>query len=266
MLKVDITKEVIKKRESSKKDAVNIVKETQLLLEGDAQQEREILKKIGLGHQIKKAERVNVIDLERKTFETEYGGEVVMQEHEIKELCIKYDLKFLPTEKFKGHTDLNIGPRIRRFVEKNNINPSKGDFFIMAPGKTFNLEDRPKPVKDSDPILFYKIPNNTEERMFVMVHKWGNDFTIFRRLRGLVLENVTSFVISHITIGFFVALLGCNLLDNDYSIGIGNIILSSLIAIAYAGILLLIRAGGDRSGRELNDVFNVNLWNSIYKK
>jgi len=271
MFKVDITKEVKKRRESSKEEAEVLVQSAQLLLDGDNGKERDLLKKIGLGHQIQEAERANSIDLERKTFETEYGVEIVMQEDEIRDLALKYDLKFLQASKFKGSVDLSIGPKIRRFVDSNDINPSKSDFFLLGPGKAFNLKEREivgrkKFSADLDPVLFYKIPDNTNETMYVMVHKWGNDFTIMRYLRGLVLENSASYIVSQLTIGFALSLILCNVLDGDYTIGYGNIALSAFLALSYTGIMVLVRLSRLNQNDSWDEAFNVELWDSEHKK
>ena len=266
MFKVDITEEVKKKRKSSEEEANDVVHEAQLLLEGSHQEEREVLKAVGLGHNIQQAERTNSINLERKTFETEYSGEVVMQKNEIKDLCIKYDLKFLRADYYKGHTDLSIGPKINRFVKSNNISPSKGDFFLLAPGIAFNLEERPKPPKQRDPVLFYKVPNNTSEDMYVMVHKWGNDFTILRYLRGLVLENVWSYVLLQFAFGFSASLVLTTMLDNNFYIGTGNVILSVLMGAAYTLTMTLVRTRRLSSGDSFNEAFNVELWNKTFKR
>jgi hypothetical protein len=271
MLKVNITEEVKKKRDHSSKEADGIVEAAQLLLEGDHQKEREILKDIGLGHQIQEAEKQSAVNLERKTFENEYGGETVMQESEIKDLCLKYDLRFLNTKHYKGSVDLGIGPKVKRFVESNNISASASDFFLLGPGKAFNLKEREirgrsKFAVDLDPVLFYRVPDNSQETMYVMVHKWGNDFTIFRYLRGLVLENSSSYIFSQLTIGFAISLVLCNLLDGDHTIGWGNIILSIVLGAAYTLTMMLIRCRRLSEGDSWDEAFNGELWNSTNQR
>lgn len=271
MLKVDIVEEVKKKRDDSTKNAESLVEVAQLLLEGDHQKEREVLKDIGLGHQIQQAEKESAVNLERKTFEKEYGEEVVMMESEIRDLCLKYDLRFLQASKYKGSVDLSIGPKVKRFVESNNISASKSDFFLLGPGKAFNLKEREivgrrKFSVQLDPVLFYRVPDNSQETMYVMVHKWGNDFTIFRYLRGLVMENSASYIFSQLTIGFAVALVLCNLLDGDYTIGWGNIILSMVLGAAYTLVMMLIRCRRLSSGDDWNKAFNIELWNSTNQR
>lgn len=270
MIKVDITEEVKKKRQSSEKAAQEVLEAAQLLIEGDAQQEREILKQIGLGKNIIEAERVNSLNLERKTFESEYGERVVMQESEIRDLCLKYDLRFLTTENYNGSIDLNIGPEIRNFVKENNISPSRGDFYLLAPGKAFNLKQRELhgPSKFSvemDPVLFYKVPDNSSEKMFVTVHKWGNDFTIFRYLRGLMYENLSSYLTIQFAIGFALSMILWTAVDGNFTVGYGNIVSASLTGIAYALISTAIRCARLGKGDAWNEAFNVKLWNSNIK-
>lgn len=271
MLKVNIEDEVKRKRQNSKDEAGETVKSAQLLLEGDESKERDLLKKIGLGHQIKEAEKVNNIDLERSTFETEYGNAIIMCRSEIKDLALKYDLKFLGANHFKGAVDLNIGPKVRRFVDDNNISPSKDDFFLLGPGKAFNLQKkeivgRQKFSVDLDPILFYKVPNNTIEDMYVMVHKWGNDFTILRYLRGLVLENFKSYLTFQLIMGFTGALMTTNYLSSNHVISTGSVILSVVLACVYTLIITLVRCRDLSKGDDYDRAFNTYNWHTVHKR
>jgi len=266
MFKVDITEEVRKTRKATDDAAEVMVQEAQLLLEGDHLEEREVLKSIGLGHTIHIAEKSNSINLERKTFENEYSGETVMQEKEIKDISIKYDLKFLKAKNYKGHTDLSIGPYINKFVKANGISPSKDDFFLLAPIKSFNLDEKPRPAKTLDPVLFYKVPNNTTEAMYVMVHKWGNSFSMLRYARGLLFESFWSYASLQFAFGFSGALILTTMLDNNFYIGAGNIILSTLLGGAYTFGMSLIRMRKLSEGASYDKAFNTLLWNNINKR
>jgi hypothetical protein len=207
-MKVDITKELEEKRLQTKNDANEIVKETKLLLEGDHQKEADLLKRAGLGHQLKKAETAKGINLERSNLEGKFEGKIFTTT-EIKELCLEYDLRFLNTKHYKGDVDLQIGPKLKRLFETQNLNENVDTerLYIMAPKQAFNLQDRPKPPKMVDPVLFYRVTNYTtthgnydgpsdapyserfaDDDKFLMVHNWGNDFTIMRLFLGVIMK------------------------------------------------------------------------------
>lgn len=64
------------------------------------------------------------------------------------------------------------------------------NFYILAPENMFSLE-RKKYVtkaelrKEEDPIIFFKI----NDSYYRMIHKWGNDLSIFRRILGFTFKN-----------------------------------------------------------------------------
>lgn len=268
MFKVDILKEVELKRDTSKSETENLVRSSQLLLEGEYKRERDLLKQIGLGSQIIEAERSNSIDIERQTFEKEYSGEIVLKESEIKDIAIKYDLRFLQASNFNGFVDLDIAPKIKSFIDDHKINPSKGDFYILAPGKSFNLDNKKSKNKKNryNPILFYKVPNETSEHMYVIVNKWGKSFNMMRYIRGLIYENFNSFVISNLIIFSTLALTLTNVFNNNHTITLGNIVLSIFIGVIGTVISTAIRCSRLTDGNKVNDAFNIVLWNSIDKK
>lgn len=186
-IKVDIEQELDSKRKESKENGDQIVDSAKLLLEADHAKETDLLKKLGLGHQIIKAEEHRGLNIERENLENKYEGKVFTGA-EIKSICMDYNLRFLSTRKFKGTVDLELGVKIRNFFEKHKLNDNSGgvdtdSFFIMAPKKAFNLEDRPKPTP-VDPVLFYR-PSRNEDK-YLLVHKWGNEFTVLRLISGLM--------------------------------------------------------------------------------
>ena len=158
-------------RESVKNAQSNIVNEVKGLLAENAADKRKILKNMGMDTQVKVAsERIgNQIDLEK--LEETYGE--VYTKDEIKKICIDYKLRFASASLYKGNISADLPSVIMRFCKKHNINtddPYLGDSFkIVAPLSNFDLLERPK-----DPLLFYR-PNRSKD--FVLVHKWGNDFT-----------------------------------------------------------------------------------------
>ncbi len=212
-MKVNLLDQLSDKRESSvektNKTMNGLVDEAKMLLLESSSQERQLLSEAGLDHQFVKIEKEKGINLERATFENTYG-EKVFTEAEIKDICIKYNLKFLHSKKFKGSVDPLVGAKIKRFFENAKIDGAKfsaqNDLFIMAPPQAFNLEEKPNPPVEADPVLFYRIHNRGNETMYAPVHKWGNDFTIFRRINGILRRNFYTWSAFEISIRSIVAL------------------------------------------------------------
>lgn len=183
MLKVKLKKEL---ESLNKKDILNsemFVSEVKQLMEGTAQKERDILKEIGLGHNIIESEKQTEALIGFKSLEKEFDGEVYTIS-QIKYLALKYNLKFLPTKLFQGAVAPELGAVLVRFKEKHNLSEwdVKQKFYILAPEKMFKLV--PKPI---DPLLFYRVEDRRfNEPVYKLVHKWGNDFTIARRISGIL--------------------------------------------------------------------------------
>lgn len=202
--RVKVVDELEEKRAETIKAASDVNPDVKLLTAGDYAKERDMLKAAGLGHAIEVAEKQTGLNIERHQFEEQYSGHKVFQEDEIRDLCIKYDLRLRPSKDYKGPVDKELGTKLNKFFEDNNLSKTGYDvdcLYIMAPKKVFNLKEKPKPVRRPisemwDPVLLYEIPTretgSNKTRRFVFIHHWGNDFTILRYLRGLYTESFTS--------------------------------------------------------------------------
>jgi hypothetical protein len=196
MIKIDVNKELKNEKKSSigESTANSNVEEIKLLLSDTASQERELLKEAGLYSNIAKIEDQVSMNIERKNFETRMNGDVFTEE-EIKRICVKYNLRFLKSSMYKGNIDPLLGAKLVKFYKENNMldtskYESANNLFIMAPQKAFNLKNLPIPPKEQpDPAIFYRMRDRGGKEYFTMIHKWGNDFTIARRLKGLIMRN-----------------------------------------------------------------------------
>lgn len=116
--------------------------------------------------------------------ETEvFNQEKVFHISQIQDICQKYYLRFLPASYYQGDIDPALPGKITTFETAYGVKCTSGyvsrwnephgvNSYIMAPKESFKLEEKPK-----DPLFFYQI--NSE--YFYLVHKWGNDLSIFRR-------------------------------------------------------------------------------------
>jgi hypothetical protein len=89
----------------------------------------------------------------------------------IKNLCIKYRLRFLSTKRFKGKMPLSAFSSVKETeqIVGHNIDA----FMIAAPSKMFTLEDSNK-----DPLLFAPL----EDGRFYLIDKWGDDMAWYRKI------------------------------------------------------------------------------------
>jgi hypothetical protein len=196
-MKVKVIDELSRKRDVSvekvKKAEEGLAVEAKQLLLGASIAERQVLTNAGLDGNIKKHEDAKGINLERERFEGTYG-EKVFTEDEVRDICQQYALKLLPSKYYKGGIDPVLGAKIVEFFKKNNIDSGNyeaaNNLYIMAPPSAFRLAKKVDPFRvQLDPVLFYRIGRRNDTPMYVPVHQWGNDFTVFRRLIGAVKYN-----------------------------------------------------------------------------
>lgn len=114
----------------------------------------------------------------------------------IKNICIRYRLRFLDSNLFKGEYPKNITKIISDIELKHDTNLK--NFMIMAPSKLFKIKS------PDDPILFIPIGND----YFYLIHKWGEEFNYLRKLLVLPFKNIDNLTIFSVMVSVFFALLG----------------------------------------------------------
>ncbi len=83
---------------------------------------------------------------------------------EIKNICVRYRLRFLDSVHFKSDYPYAAIAEIYAFEKKYSVKIER--FYIAAPDHTFNLENVNK-----DPLLFASLGNGD----FYLLHQWGKD-------------------------------------------------------------------------------------------
>lgn len=165
--------------------AINEYEKHAGLLKNDA------LERVGLTQSLKAGEHKKSY-LEQLLRETQkFQKERVFHISQIKAVCDKYYLRFLPSEFYKGTIDDQLPNKIVNFEaaymvkckagNENYYSDRTGNTFIAAPKGSFNLQAKPK-----DPLFFYKI----NDEYFYLIHKWGNDISITRRLMSFFSSGV----------------------------------------------------------------------------
>lgn len=196
MIKTILDKTVVKTTKEVDKAAV--VTEVKLLLDGDNLKEGHILAEAfpnshNIAVQEMSAEREHI-----KSLENIHHGSIYTIA-EIKDICMKYRLRFLPSVKYKGTVPAELIFELRRklvadngfgHLENGNVHDFKYNLFVMAPGYMFNVGNYTKTkreklaeikrLKKEDPACFVKI--NEDKYMFLK--EWGNSFSPFRRILG----------------------------------------------------------------------------------
>jgi hypothetical protein len=114
----------------------------------------------------------------------------------IRNVCIKYRLRFLPAGRFKGHLPAEALQAIRR-IEAGSGAPL-GGFMMMAVTAHFKLCDC-----EADPMLFVPLGGDK----FYMVHRWGHDLRTMRAVLGWPVRSVVHLATLLVMVAAFLAAL-----------------------------------------------------------
>ena len=114
----------------------------------------------------------------------------------IEKICVKYRLRFLDSNLFKGDYPKNIA-NIISDIENSHKTKLK-NFMIMAPSKLFKIKS------PDDPLLFVPIGND----YYYLVHKWGNEFNNLRKILVLPFKNIDNLTIFSILVSVVFAFIG----------------------------------------------------------
>lgn len=214
MIRLDKELEAVKAAEASIPEH-QAIKDVKMLLAGEETEDARILRGIGAKSMFVQIEKDRGRQIELENLEKEYSGGVFTLD-QIKILAVKYRLRFLSSSLFSSHIDIEITARIKELSKKANVNLDEWtlqtSFMILAPRECFTLENK-KFIKtptergafDMDPLMFYKI-NDDKYRL---VHKWGNDFSILRRIEGYRWRNLnTYYVLNFFTLLPVIAIIG----------------------------------------------------------
>ena len=137
----------------------------------------------------KNDEKFNVLKLDKMKTKN------IFHQETIKKICVRYRLRFLDSNLFKGEYPKNITKIIGK-IERNH-DTTLSNFMIMAPSKLFKIKS------PDDPILFVPIGNN----YYYLIHKWGEEFNNIRKLMVLPFKNIDNLTIFSVLVSVFFALL-----------------------------------------------------------
>lgn len=182
---------IVKNLESAKQGLLNadnkneIISDVKLLLDSAASEDLRIANALGKHHSLAIAQNKIGMQIELNELDEKYEGNVFKIDA-IENICIKYNMRFLKSANFAGHLDVSAIHKIKEFSKATGTEITDGNlqhnFYILAPDESFVLNQERMPRKSDDPAIFYKI----DERHFRLIHKWGQDFTLFRLWKGLM--------------------------------------------------------------------------------
>lgn len=102
--------------------------------------------------------------------------------HQIKAICLKFNLRFLDSSYFKSSFPYDAISKIKDFESKYQVKIK--NFKVIAPAEVFKLEDCNK-----DPLLFAQLADNR----YYLIHQWGNDLAWYRALVSYPIKSVYSY-------------------------------------------------------------------------
>ncbi len=151
----------------------NLLKDVQFILD-ENQKKRDLIKQNLLNKNAVNSNAFNFDLLEANK---------IFHVNQIKDVCVSYRLRFLDSFLFKNEIP-EEAISIINSLEKTHKTILDG-FKIIAPSKAFKL------INYDDPLLFAPIGND----YYYLIHKWGNDFSWYRKLLVLPFKNVMNFLV-----------------------------------------------------------------------
>lgn len=109
-------------------------------------------------------------------------------------ICVKYRLRFLDSESFKGEFPYEALMQIKQFEQQHGLKIKR--FKVVAPYSMFHLKDA-----NEDPLLFAQLGNNS----YYLLHKWGKDLSWHRSILYYPLRSIYTFFNSVIVLAALLA-------------------------------------------------------------
>lgn len=210
-----IQKTLDKKRQEQEK-LVDAVEEVKLLMDKD---EREDIALISNAFPLS----VNQVALETNaenritnTLSEKYGSGVYTED-EIKQICMAYRLRFLPSTKYRAAIPIEVIQELKSTLKKEGFSylvegtslAYERNLYIMAPADMFDIKSTSSRMRErnarlaevrrlrqQDPALLIKI----DDKRYLFVKEWGKSFSPTRRILGFFTSTV-----ERLSILFFLA-------------------------------------------------------------
>jgi hypothetical protein len=166
--KVNIPQELDKERARGQM----LIEEAGNILRKEEQREADILARLRQeGNELLPAEMLSEAD-QKKIYDI----------GEIRNICIRYRLRFLDAVHFKSEYPYEAILKIKAFEDEYGVKVEK--FKIIAPEEVFDLKD-----VNSDPVLFASLGNGK----YYFIHQWGNDLSALRSFLYFPLRSIYTY-------------------------------------------------------------------------
>lgn len=194
----------------------DLLKEVDEILSFSGRRESEVLNSFGKGSFIASGGNAKYRETSSKT---------ILSEDDIKQICIRYRLRFLPVQLYCGEVPYEVISKIKSYEHRNHGN--KSELFILAPPAFFLLKNAYK-----DPLLFVTHSSGGYE----MLCEWGEKSSWYVPILNYPYRDFRSMVISSLAVGLLIAMIcGFNGILN-YPNTFKSIIMKVPIMILSAGM------------------------------
>ncbi|MEW6467618.1 MAG: hypothetical protein AB1458_01770 [Bacteroidota bacterium] len=184
---VNLKEELEREREGPAAQPGLLLAEAREILDKSLQNDHEIMERLKKG-------RGRDTVIEPVMLPEQEQGNIFHVSH-IRNICVRYRLRFLDTKFFKGDYPYEALRKIAGLERKYNIKIQQ--FKVVAPTRLFNLID-----PDKDPLLFANLGNDR----YYLLHKWGNDMPWYRKILAWPLRNINTLFITLISFALLVSL------------------------------------------------------------
>lgn len=168
----------------------------------------------------------------------------------IRKVAIKYRLRFLNSQLFKGEIPNEAIAKVKRLEDRSLTRLNR--FYILAPAKQFQLGDC-----NDDPLLFVPLSNGK----FYLVHQWGNDLKWYRKWAKFPLRNWFTLTLTLLVMNLSLTML---MPTSAFAMGEESAFLNSGRIIFFFWINLLVAAIFSYAGFAFNFTFSKHNWNSKF--
>ena len=167
------------------------------LLQEQGQREEQLIQQLGLQRSLSQINDPH----RRQRLNRQFAGDVYSVA-DVRQVCIDYHMRMLPSHRYHGPIDPAFGPKLRNFQREHQLTEAdlEHDFFIVAPAETFDLEQRQRPLVD--PLLLYRI----DDQHYKVVHQWGGDLHPLRYLRAWRHRSLTNMTVYWTALTFLITM------------------------------------------------------------
>jgi len=191
-----IQKKLQEKQENFEK-LTNSIEEVKLLMDKDAREDTTLISNAFPRSANQLTFNATEQNQSIKKLSETYGSGVYTTQ-QIKEICMNYRLRFLPSTAYKGIVPIDVIHSLKRMLQKEGLTHLQsssqmvyqGNIFVLAPASMFKIKSTKEKIqeqlaearrlKEQDPALFIKLGDNK----FLFVKEWGNSFSLARRVLG----------------------------------------------------------------------------------